>query len=173
MIILAIDPGISGALAFYLHSPLGVSGLTAVYDMPLLDGDVDPRGIRDVIMQHKPALAVIERVHSHPNEGVSSVWRFACAFATALAVLALAEIPIIQVPPAKWKKAMGIRGGQLGKEHARRLAIEMFPTQQESFKRVKDHGRAEATLIAVYASRLNEMRNYERQIEPPVGADHS
>ena len=161
MIILAIDPGITGALAF-----LDTDGqrLVAVYDMPLLDGDVDPRGIRDVIKEHVPVVSIIERVHSHPAEGVSSVWRFACAFATALTVLALAEIPIIQVSPARWKKAIGVRGGGLGKEHARRLATETFPVMHDAFKRVKDHGRAEAALIAVYASTLPTIRNHHNEL---------
>jgi hypothetical protein len=157
-IILAIDPGISGALAFYACFP-GVSDLHNVVDMPLLDGDVNPHLLREIIQQMSPNVAVIEHVHPHPNEGVSSVWRFASAYTTARVVVALLDIPTIFVSPAKWKRAMGIRGGMLGKEHARRLAIEKFPSKATLFSRKKDHGRAEAALLAVYVTTTPVYRN--------------
>lgn len=157
-IILAIDPGITGALAFYTNFP-GVSELRDVYDMPLLDGDINPHMLREIIRQNSPNIAVIEHVHPHPKEGVSSVWRFASAFTTAHVVVTLLDIPIIFVTPGKWKKAMGIKGGMLGKEHARRLAVQKFPAQQALFSRKKDHNRAEAALLAAYVTTTPAYRN--------------
>jgi hypothetical protein len=67
VIILAIDPGISGALAFYQHTQPGQSGLLTVYDMPLLDGDVSPHQLRAIIRSEWPDIAIIE--HVHPPQG--------------------------------------------------------------------------------------------------------
>jgi hypothetical protein len=156
MIILAIDPGITGALAFYDTATTDLD----VVDMPILDGDVNPHEIRAYIVTFLPDIAVIEHVHPHPNEGVSSVWRFAAAYTTARIVVQMQNIPAILVSPAKWKRALGIRGGALGKEEARRKAIEIFPIYAQRFSRKKDHGRAEAALLAVYARSLPTIRNY-------------
>lgn len=162
MIILAIDPGISGALAFLDTERAAMSALITACDMPVLDGDVNPHQLRAIIRLKMPDLAVIEHVHSHPKEGVSSVWRFASAFTVARTVVALLEIPTMLVTPAKWKKAMSVKGGPEGKEQCRRLAIEKFPADaQLLFARKKDHGRAEAALLAVYASTLPTIRNHE------------
>ena len=161
MRILAIDPGISGALAFYLKSPLHVSGLQLVCDMPLISGDINPHQLHAIIRQQRPDLAIIERVHPHPKEGVSSVWRFAAAYTVACTVVRLQEIPIMLVTPAKWKKAMGVKGGPEGKEQCRLLAIDMFPTCQELFKLKRHHNRAEAVLLAAYAAQHSGVRNYE------------
>jgi len=158
MIILAIDPGITGALAILDTSTRDLS----VCDMPVLDGDVNPHQLRAVIRAHTPSLAVIEHVHPHPKEGVSSVWRFSAAFTTARTVVTLLDIPTILVTPAKWKRIMGVKGGPEGKEQCRRLAIEMFPALSGMFARKKDHGRAEAALLVVYASKLTTARNIER-----------
>jgi Holliday junction resolvasome RuvABC endonuclease subunit len=165
MKILAIDPGISGALAFYLKSPLHVSGLQLVCDMPLLDHDINPHQLHAIIREQRPDLAIIEQVHPHPKEGVSSVWRFAAAYTVACTVVRLLEIPLMLVTPARWKKAMGVKGGPEGKEQCRLLAIDMFPTSQDWFKLKKHHGRAEAALIAAYAASLPTTRNHERQVK--------
>jgi Holliday junction resolvasome RuvABC endonuclease subunit len=135
--------------------------LIALTDMPVLDGDINPHQLRAIIRAQMPDLAVIEHVHSHPKEGVSSVWRFASAFTVAKTVVTLLDIPTMLVTPAKWKKAMSVKGGPEGKEQCRRLAIEKFPTDAELFARKKDHGRAEAALLAMYASMLPTIRNYD------------
>ena len=165
MIILAIDPGITGALAFYDTATQDID----IIDMPILDGNVNPHEIREEIRTFLPDVAIIEHVHPHPNEGVSSVWRFAAAFTTARVVVQLQKVPMILVSPAKWKRALGIRGGALGKEEARRKAIETFPAYAHRFSRKKDHGRAEASLLAVYAASLPTIRNYSHEQQHPEG----
>jgi hypothetical protein len=157
MIILAIDPGITGALAFY---DTAHPDRVAVYDMPIVDGDVAPHAVWYRILESKPHVAIIEHVHPHPKEGVSSVWRFAAAYTTAHVVVQLLNIPIILVTPAKWKRYMNLKGGPEGKEQARRRVIESFPIFAERFSRKKDHGRAEAALLAVYAASLPTIKNY-------------
>jgi hypothetical protein len=156
MIILAIDPGISGALAFYDPEQ---AGRVAVFDMPILDGNINPHALRHHIHSFKPDTAIIEHVGPHPKEGVRSVWRFAAAFTTACVVVRLEHIPLTLVPPAKWKKAMGLKGGREGKEDARLKAIDNFPLAAHSFHLKKHHGRSEAALLALYHSSQGMLRN--------------
>ena len=149
MIILAIDPGITGALAFLdIEKPSRV----AVFDMPTLDGDVNPHALRDQIQTFMPDHAVIERASSRPKQGIASAWRFSAAYTTACVVVRLMTIPLIVVTPTQWKKALKLPGGKDGKEQARELAIDMFPLCAQHFSRKMDHGRAEAALLAYYYS---------------------
>ena len=147
MIILAIDPGITGALAFLdVSNPNRV----AVFDMPVLDGDVNPHALRDHIQTFMPDQAVIERASSRPKQGVAGVWRFSAAYTTACVVVRLMNIPLKIITPTSWKKAMHLPGGKDGKEQARTLAVDMFPLCAQHFSRHKDHGRAEAALLAFH-----------------------
>lgn len=148
--ILAIDPGITGALAFYFPE---TPDRIAVEDMPILDGDVNPHALRDMIDTFKPTCAMLERVAPRPKEGVSGVWRFAASYTMARAVVSLMNIPITLVTPGVWKKAMGLGGGKEGKEIARARAIQTFPSCAASFSRKKDHNRADAAMLALYAAR--------------------
>jgi hypothetical protein len=147
--ILAIDPGISGALAFYYPAR---PNLIAVYDMPVYGGDVNSNEIYRLIEMCKPSEAIIEQASPHPKEGVVSVWRYAAAFTTARVAVHLSNVPLLRVSPTQWKKAMNLAGGKEGKTQARLRASEQFPLSAERFARVKDHGRAEAALLAVYAA---------------------
>ena len=162
MIILAIDPGITGALAVYDTS---VPHLV-VHDMPIVDGDVNAHELFVLIRDGIPHVAIIENVHPHPKEGVASVWRFSAAFTTARVVVQLLRVPMVLVTPGKWKRAMGLKGGPEGKEQSRRLAIATFPHHSQLFSRKKDHGRAEASLLAVYAASLPTIRNYSNEAVP-------
>jgi hypothetical protein len=154
-IILAIDPGITGAIAVYEVDHANLE----VYDMPLLNGDVDPHQLTSMIEAAKPDFAILEKVHPMPKEGVSGVWRFSAAYTTARVVVMLCQIPLHLVSPAMWKFRMNLKGGKEGKEQARNLAILTFPDSAAQLNRKKDHGRAEAALLAVYASRTLLNRN--------------
>jgi hypothetical protein len=161
MIILAIDPGITGAVAIYdTTTPHRI----VVDDMPILDGDVDVHDLLSTVRIFPVDLAIVEQVSPMPKEGVRSVWRFSAAYTAACVVVKLANIPLMLVTPAKWKKACGLGGGKEGKEQARERAIDRFPFYHERFKLKKHHGRAEASLLAVYASELPTTRNHHDEL---------
>lgn len=157
MIILGVDPGVSGALAFLSTEQLDFVG---VYDMPILDGDINPHMLHRIIGDHEPDVAMIERSHPHPKEGVNSVWRYASAFTTAVVVTKLLVVPMIFVSPAKWKKSMALTKD---KEQSRARAIETFPACSDQFKLKKHHNRAEAAMLAFYASTLPTIRNHHHE----------
>ena len=149
-VICAIDPGVTGAIAFYTPE---CPALIWVYDMPLVDNRVNALELRVMIERFKPDVVMIEQVGPMPRDGVRQAWRFAAAFTTAHVVCALMGIPISLVSPQKWKKIMGLHGARDGKEYSRKRVIEHFPKCAQYFSRKKDQSRAEAALLAVYASK--------------------
>jgi crossover junction endodeoxyribonuclease RuvC len=91
---------------------------------------------------------VIEHVHAFKGQGVTSMFNFGKSYGTALGVIGALKIPTIHVSPTKWKKYFGLSAN---KEEGRKLAIDKWPACLH-FRRKKDHGRAEAALLAVYGA---------------------
>ena len=146
--IMGIDPGISGAVAFYF--PDQRAGISA-YDVPIVGKEINASALHDLIHQYAPDLAVIEIVHSMPKQGVASSFNFGMSYGIAKGVVGSLHIPTINVAPTKWKKHFGLTAY---KEQARALAISTWPFS-EHFRRKKDNGRAEAALLALYGARIN------------------
>jgi len=146
--IMGIDPGISGAVAFYF--PDQRAGISA-YDVPIVGKEINASALHDLIHQYAPDLAVIEIVHSMPKQGVASSFNFGMSYGIAKGVVGSLHIPTINVAPTKWKKHFGLTAD---KEQARALAISTWPFS-EHFRRKKDNGRAEAALLALYGARIN------------------
>ena len=71
MIILGVDPGKSGALAFYDPDADTVD----VFDMPVVDGEVNAAEVARIIRGFKPKFAIIERVHAMPKNGAVSMFK--------------------------------------------------------------------------------------------------
>lgn len=153
--ILAIDPGVTGALAFLSSSaPHHVTAL----DMPVVDGEVDALELRRLIYEHLPSVAFVERVNAMPGDGTrkmgaSSAFNFGAAAAMARATVLLSKVPMHLVAPTVWKKHFRIPSKtQGGDEAARALALQRFPACADQFRRKKDHGRADAALLALYGA---------------------
>ena len=60
-------------------------------------------------------------------------------------------IPVTYLTPKKWKGALGV---PKAKDGARARASELLPGYSHLWQRVKDDGRAEAALIALYGARV-------------------
>jgi len=143
-IILGVDPGLGGALAFL---PEQDQTKLAVFDMPLADGAVCAPLLRDMIAPYAPEIAIIERVASRPGQGVSSSFNFGVSFGLLRGVLGARGVRVELVPPTRWKRHYRLSSD---KEEARAAAIRIFPQRAELFARKKDDGRAEAALIALW-----------------------
>jgi len=149
---LGIDPGQSGALALLSED---------LHEVQVWDCPSSPEAaadlLRGVVLEHRPALAGIEKVSAMPGQGVTSMFNFgqnAGGWRWALAVL---QVPLLMVAPGKWQKAILDSGGGSTKERALSMARRMFPTIELSRK--KDHGRADALLLALYAARWHRAGN--------------
>ena len=84
-----------------------------------------------------------------PGQGVSSMFRFGQTVGAIHMAVAAAGLPMQLVSPAVWKRHFGITA-EKGK--ARSLASQRLPAAADMFTRVKDDGRAEAALIALYGA---------------------
>jgi crossover junction endodeoxyribonuclease RuvC len=137
-----IDPGMGGGVAFVSKN----GGELAVFDMPVMAAMIDVDHLSRLFMDHPSRLAVVERGASMPKQGVASTFKFGMAFGAALAVPSCLKIPVQLVAARTWKKEFKLTKD---KEGSRALAIQTWPGCGY-FDRKKDHGRAEAALIAWY-----------------------
>lgn len=147
--IIGIDPGASGAVAIMASD----GTLIEVWDMPVVQvmagktakNRVSPEMLAAELRNWDDAVAYVEQVSAMPGQGVSSMFAFGESLGIIRGVLAGLSIPCHLVPPARWKRALGVNAG---KDGCRAKAAQLWPAQAGEFRRVKDDGRAEAALIA-------------------------
>ena len=96
-------------------------------------------------------MAVIEKVSAMPGQGVSSMFRFGEGYGALQMAIAGHRHTRHFVTPATWKKHFKL---SRDKGVSRGLAIQRFPQHAKLFARVKDDGRAEATLLALYGQEI-------------------
>lgn len=152
-VVFGFDPGLSGAVAVMTSA----GDLLEVADMPVMGegkmpvmgegkaARVDAASLARLVASRGAARAVVENVGSMPGQGVASTFAFGRAVGVLAGVLAALGVPAVYVSPGAWKRFYGLSSA---KEDARRRAIELWPAQADLFARKKDHGRAEAALIA-------------------------
>lgn len=147
--ICAIDPGLTGAMAFYFPS---VPDRVSVEDMPVVNGEVDVATLARRIHQLGPTFAVIERVGPMPRDGCKQAFGLGTAYAAAKATVTMCTVPLHLVTPQVWKRHHKLIGADDPKEAGRALALRLFPSSAEAFARKKDHNRSDAALLAHYAA---------------------
>ena len=144
--IMGIDPGVSGAVAFYFPAhPARIS----VYDAPSVGKEINAPAFAELIHQYKPTICYIESVNAMPKQGVVSSFNFGQAYGCVRGVVAACGVPTVLVSPRKWKVFFALDSD---KEKSRRLAIMKWP-ESNQFNLKKHDGRAEAALIALYGSK--------------------
>jgi hypothetical protein len=141
MVVGGIDPGLGGGLAV-----VNDFGDCETILMPVKDGIVDGAAVMRFFVEHGVEFVVIERTHSMPRQGVKSTFTFGFVSGQVMGVTQVMLVPHKYVRPQEWKKAWGLI--KADKDMSRMRAGDMFPNARDQFTRVKDHGRAEAALIA-------------------------
>ena len=91
------------------------------------------------------------RAQALPRQGSSSGFTFGRAVGAIEATIALSGIPVTIVEPSVWKRFHKLPGKE--KEASRQRALEIFPASHALLARKLDHGKAEASLIALYGAR--------------------
>lgn len=145
--IMGVDPGLSGAIAFYNPK---FANLIAAYDLPVIGKEINAAELFDIIDSFKPVAAIIESVHAMPKQGVSSSFNFGMSYGVVRGVVSASKIRTHLVAPTKWKKYFSLSSD---KDASRALAIRYWPDSPH-FRRKKDHGRAEAALLALYGDAI-------------------
>jgi crossover junction endodeoxyribonuclease RuvC len=145
--ILAIDPGLSGAVCRLWHGKLELRR-----DFKTLPEIA--RAIQD--LSAGVTHAVIELVHAMPGQGVCSMFSFGRAAGVADGALALSlpQLIVESIAPQKWQNWFRAKYGIVkGQDfNSRELALKLFPDKADFFRRVKDHNSADAALLAVWKS---------------------
>jgi hypothetical protein len=140
--VLAVDPGSVSAAYAIIDEKMRVHDLD---DVPVVDKMIDAANWHKLLDFWKPAFGVIEQVSAMPKQGVASSFRFGMGCGLLRGVMVANGMSLTQVSPSKWKREMGLDGTG---EKSRALALRHWPEMATKLKRVKDHGRAEALLLA-------------------------
>jgi crossover junction endodeoxyribonuclease RuvC len=149
--IIGIDPGVTGAIAFLEDD----GSFVEVFDMPTKvvgkKNFVNPQELTESLDGsdwYSRATVFLEKVHSMPGQGVASMFNFGMGYGIIQGVLAGLGMECTLVTPQGWKKRAGLIGQD--KDKARLLAIGLFPEAADQLQRKKDIGRADALLIAEF-----------------------
>ena len=157
MLIIGIDPGISGAICFFEDGKV-----IEIIDMPTMaEGKKNKRQVngpqiyneiylRTNKFEKKEIIVVIEQVSAMPGQGVTSMFNFGQSFGILKGICSAMQLPMFFVRPAKWKKYFSLINSQ--KDASRTRAIEIFPYFSTQLSKKKDSNKAEAILIASYFS---------------------
>ena len=155
MLIIGIDPGISGAICF-----MEKGRIIDVIDMPsMADGkknkkQVNGSQIFNEISRYtkyksiEDIKVIIEHVSAMPGQGVTSMFNFGQSFGILKGVCSAMNLSMHFVRPVKWKKHFNLINSS--KDASRTKAIEIFPYFSVNLSKKKDANKADAILIASY-----------------------
>ncbi len=155
MLIIGIDPGISGSICFFQD---GI--IKDVVEMPtMIEGKKNKKQVNgsqifneisDKIknMDKKNIKVVIEHVTAMPGQGVTSMFNFGQSFGILKGICSAMQLSVYFVRPAKWKKYFNLINSE--KDASRTRTIEIFPYYSSHLSRKKDSNKADAILIASY-----------------------
>lgn len=154
--IIGIDPGNAGALAFF---DKGVA--VSVLDMPVLKMEgkgktkkgnikvhtvIDEQLLREHLYERINIEHVfIEKSQSMPGQGAPATFNYACGYGIIRGICVGLQIPYTLVHPATWRKAL-MKDMDKGKGSSIIRAKQLFPNMDIG----KKDGRAEALLIGWY-----------------------
>ena len=153
MLIIGIDPGISGSICF-----LKDGKILDVLDMPTMaDGKKNKKQVNGSQIyneiskkiseeQNQNVRVIIEQVSAMPGQGVTSMFNFGQSFGILKGICAAMQLPMYFVRPAKWKKYFNLINSE--KDASRTKAIEIFPYFSSQLSKKKDSNKADAILIS-------------------------
>jgi len=155
MLVIGIDPGISGAICFFEGGQI-----KEIIDMPTMaDGKKNKRQIngpqtyneiysRIKKVSKNDITVVIEQVSAMPGQGVTSMFNFGQSFGVLKGICSAMQLSMQFVRPAKWKKYFGLIKAE--KDASRTKVIEIFPYISSQLSKKKDSNKADAILIASF-----------------------
>ena len=155
MLIIGIDPGISGSICFFQEGKI-----LDVIEMPTMtDGKKNKKQVNgsqiynEILQRINKAdkdniRVIIEQVSAMPGQGVTSMFNFGQSFGVIKGICAALSLPVYFVRPTKWKKHFNLI--KTNKDASRTKVIEVYPEISSKLHRKKDSNRADAILIALY-----------------------
>ena len=155
MLIIGIDPGISGSICFFQDGKIvDVVEIPTMTEGKKNKKQVNGSQIFNEIskkikkLDNKEIKEVIEQVSAMPGQGVTSMFNFGQSFGILKGICSAMQLPMYFVRPAKWKKYFNLINSE--KDASRTRAIEVFPYFSGQLSRKKDSNKADAILIASF-----------------------
>jgi crossover junction endodeoxyribonuclease RuvC len=152
--VLGVDCGVHGGLAILEINDTAAPQMLAAIDVPTVGVGakerVNPIALQEWLLQYGPAQAFVERAQAMPGQGSSSGFKYGRAVGAIETTITLCGISTEIIEASAWKRFFHLHAGD--KEGARQLALQRFPSAHALLARRKDHNRAEAMLIALFAS---------------------
>ena len=155
MLIIGIDPGITGSICFFQDGKI-----IDVIEMPNMpEGKKNKKQVngaqifneiseRIKKIDKRDIKIVIEQVSAMPGQGVTSMFNFGQSYGILKGICSAMQLPMYFVRPAKWKKYFNLINSE--KDASRTRAIEIFPYFSSQLSRKKDSNKADAILIASF-----------------------
>ena len=155
MLIIGIDPGISGSICFFNEGKI-----IDVVEMPtMIEGKKNKKQVNGAQifneisakikeLEKKDIKIVIEQVSAMPGQGVTSMFNFGQSYGILKGICSAMQLPMYFVRPAKWKKYFNLINSE--KDASRTRAIEIFPYFSSQLSRKKDSNKADAILLASF-----------------------
>ena len=154
MLIIGIDPGISGSICFFEDGKI-----LEVIEMPIMtEGKKNKKQVNGAQIYNEfvkrinnkgdQIRVVIEQVSAMPGQGVTSMFNFGQSYGILKGICSAMQLPMFFVRPAKWKKYFNLINSQ--KDASRTRAIEIFPYFSTQLSKKKDSNKADAILIASF-----------------------
>ena len=155
MLIIGIDPGISGSISF-----LDDGKIIEVIEMPTMaEGKKNKKQVNGSQIYNEilrivkkfgkgDIRVVIEQVSAMPGQGVTSMFNFGQSFGILKGICSAMQLPMYFVRPSKWKKYFNLINSE--KDASRTRAIEIFPYFSSQLSKKKDSNKADAILIASF-----------------------
>ena len=154
MLIIGIDPGISGSICFFKDGRI-----LEVIEMPVMtEGKKNKKQVngaqiyneflKRINKKEDEIRVVIEQVSAMPGQGVTSMFNFGQSYGILKGICSAKQLPMFFVRPAKWKKYFNLINSQ--KDASRTRAIEIFPYFSSQLSKKKDANKADAILIASF-----------------------
>ena len=155
MLIIGIDPGISGAICFFDNGKI-----LDVIEMPTMnEGKKNKRQVNGAQIYNEiskrvnkthndDVRVVVEQVSAMPGQGVTSMFNFGQSFGILKGLCSAMQLSIYFVRPARWKRFYNLINSE--KDASRTRAIEIFPYFSSNLSKKKDSNKADAILIASY-----------------------
>lgn len=181
MLFIGVDPGLTGAVA-------AIYGTTVeFYDTPVLPikvgktmkNQMDAAACSLLLSQLTAAhrddcMVTIEKVQPMPSfkvqrkgeepreqqMGSTSAFNFGMGFGIWQGICAALLLPYQLVHPATWKRFL-MKDMEKGKNAGRVKALQLYPRTASKLARVKDHGRADALLLAHYGKVTYNSENFK------------
>jgi len=155
MLVIGIDPGISGSICFFRDGKI-----IDVVEMPTMtEGKKNKKQVNGAQIYNEitkrvnkaekvNVRVIIEQVSAMPGQGVTSMFNFGQSFGILKGICSAMQLPMYFVRPAKWKKYFNLINSE--KDASRTKAIEVFPYYSSELSKKKDSNKADAILIASF-----------------------